>query len=55
MKNTNKLVGILLILLGILGIVCRTILIGYHNVWDFVMLDVFIVIVIIGISCFKGK
>ncbi len=52
MKN-DKLIGILLIVLGILGGVSRIITKGYNNLWDFIMLLVFIVTIIIGILWLK--
>lgn len=54
-KYKNKLVGIILILISILGMITRTILVGYNNIWDFVILFVFIIVIIIGISEIRGK
>ena len=55
MKSENILVGIILIILGILGFATRSILVGFNNLWDFIMLFLFIAIIIAGILQIRGK
>ena len=56
MKNLgNKFGGASIILIGISGVILRTILRGYHNLWDFIILLVFIITIIIGISVLIKK
>ncbi len=55
MKSENILVGIILIIMGILGFVIRSILVGFNNLWDFIISSVFIVVIIMGILILKEK
>ena len=55
MNKENILVGIILIILGILGFVSRSIIVGFNNLWDFIISFVFIVVIIIGILKLRGK
>ena len=55
MNKENILVGIILIIMGILGFVIRSIIVGFNNLWDFIISSVFIVVIIIGILLLRGK
>ena len=55
MKNLDKIGGVVIILIGILGAVLRAILTGYRNIWDFIMLAIFIFTIIMGISVLRRK
>ncbi len=55
MTIQNKIAGVVIILLGIFGAILRAVLTGYHNLWDFIMLGVFIITVFLGVSVLKRK
>ncbi len=46
----NILIGYILIALGIVGSIIRGIIIGYNNLFDFAILVIFIIIILIGID-----
>ncbi len=55
MNKENILVGIILIILGIVGFIIRSIIVGFNNLWDFVISSVFIVVIIMGIIILREK